>query len=115
MTNNNTRPGGDNQRVCDRLSLNRKILFELDNGQILAGKTEDISPRGALMQLDAMPEGDLLRVSGTLFIISDEGEFSIGYPCMVARQKGRSIALEIDKKAAAAFGNYMTKELLGCQ
>ena len=103
-----------NQRVCDRLKLNRKILFELDNGEILTGQTEDISPRGVLMKTELPSAGDLMDLAGTLFIISDEGEFSIGYPCKVVRLIDNSIALEIDKKAASAFGNYMARELLGC-
>jgi hypothetical protein len=32
----------------------------------------------------------------------------------VARVKQYAIALEVDKGAAAAFGNYMAKDLLGC-
>jgi hypothetical protein len=63
--------------------------------------------------MDTPPQGVLLGAAGTLFIISDGGGFSCGYPCRVVRQKGGLIALEIDRKAAAAFGNYMTKELLG--
>ncbi len=104
-----------NQRVCDRLRLKRKILFELEGGRILTGNTEDISPRGVLMNADARPDSKLLGTSGTIFIISDDGDFSIGYPCKVARQKGNSIALEIDKAAAAAFGHFMAEDLLGRQ
>lgn len=115
MTDNNAKNQNPNQRVCDRLSLSRIILFELENGRILTGKTEDISPRGVLMKTDARPESELLGIAGTLFIISDDGDFSIGYPCKVARQKDSSIALEIDKAAAAAFGHYMAEDLLGRQ
>jgi hypothetical protein len=102
-----------NERICNRLNLHRTLLLELDNGEMLQGRSADISPRGALLKTDARPEGELLGMAGTLFIISDEGYFSVGYPCKVARQEAGSIALEIDKKAAAAFGNYLTKELLG--
>jgi hypothetical protein len=112
MTDNNPKTPGS-RRVCDRLNVARKILLELDTGEILVGKTVDISPRGALIQTDAPAEGDLPGATGTLFIVSDEGQFSIGYPCKVARQEGSSVALEVDKKAAAAFGNFMAKALLG--
>ncbi len=115
MNDNNPKNQNLNQRVCDRLSLSRKILFELANDSILAGKTEDISPRGVLMKTDARPESELVGIAGTLFIISDDGHFSIGYPCKVVRQKDSAIALEIDKAAAAAFGHYMAEELLGRQ
>ena len=113
MTDNNLENQNPNQRVCDRLSLSRKILFELENGSILTGKTEDISPRGVLMKTDARSESELLGIAGMLFIISDDGHFSIGYPCKVVRQKDSAIALEIDKGAAAAFGHYMAEDLLG--
>ena len=115
MTDNNPKNQNPNQRVCDRLSLRRKILFELESGRILTGETEDISPRGVLMKTDARPESELLGIAGTLFIISDDGDFSIGYPCKVTRRKDSSIALEIDKAAAAAFGHYMAEDLLGRQ
>lgn len=113
MTDNNTKTQDANQRVCDRLSLSRKILFELGNGTILTGKTEDVSPRGVLMKTEASSKDELLGITGTLFIISDEGHFSLGYPCKVARQTDSAIALEIDKTAAATFGYYMAEELLG--
>ena len=113
VTDNNPKTQDSSRRVCDRLNLTRRLLLELDNGDILAGRTMDISPRGALMKPDTPPEGGLLGIAGTLFIISDEGRFSIGYPCKVVRLKDSSIALEIHKKAAAAFGLYMTKDLLG--
>jgi hypothetical protein len=113
MNDNNPENQDPNQRVCNRINLTRTLLVELDTGDVLEGRTVDISPRGALMKTELSPDAELLGVAGTLFIISDEGHFSIGYPCKVVRLKGRSIALEVDKKAAAAFGNYMTKELLG--
>ena len=53
-------------------------------------------------------------MAGTLLMISDAGEFSTGYPCKVARVEDSSLALEVDKSSAAAFGNYMAKDLLGC-
>jgi hypothetical protein len=102
-----------NKRICNRLDLHRTLLLELDNGEILQGRTVNLSPRGALLRTDARPVGELLGRAGTLFIISDEGHFSVGYPCKVARQEGDAIALEVDRKAAAAFGNYLTRELLG--
>ncbi len=102
-----------NQRVCDRIAMSRVMLLELDNGEILRGQSVDVSPRGALMETDIPPEDGLLGVAGTLFLISKEGEFSIGYPCRVARVGVSTIALEVDKSAAAAFGNYMAKDLLG--
>ena len=112
MADSDTGNQNANQRVCDRLTVHRKILFELDNGEILTGNTEDISPRGVLMNTESPPGSDLINLTGTLFIISDDGQFSIGYPCKVVRLIGKSIALEIEKKAAAAFGNHMAKELL---
>jgi hypothetical protein len=112
MNDNNPGSRDQNQRVCTRINLTRKILFELDNGDILEGQSVDISPRGVLMETQRQPGSDLSGSAGTLFVISDEGQFSIGYPCRVVRLKGHSIALEIHKKAAAAFGLYMTKELL---
>lgn len=113
MTDSNPKYQTPNQRVCDRLSFSRRILFELENGSILTGKTEDISPRGVLMTTDTPPSGELVGITGTLFIISDEGHFSTGYPCKVARQTESAIALEIDKTAAAAFGHDMAEDLLG--
>ncbi len=113
MNDNKAKSQDRNQRVCDRLNLTRKLLFEMDNGDVLEGSSVDISPRGVLMKTWITPEDGLLGTQGTLFIVSDEGRFSIGYPCKVVRLKDRSIALEIHKNAAAAFGLYMTKELLG--
>ena len=115
MTDSNPKNHIPNQRVCDRLRLRRKILFELESGGILTGNTGDISPRGVLMKTDARPESELLGIAGTIFIISDDGDFSIGYPCKVVRQIDSSIALKIDKAAAAAFGHYMAEDLLGRQ
>jgi PilZ domain len=102
-----------NQRVCDRINITRILLLELDNGDILRGRTVDVSPRGALMETEAPAETGLPGSAGTLFIISDNGQFSTGYPCTVARVKECTIALEVDKNSAAAFGNYMAKEMLG--
>lgn len=113
MNDNNPKNQDPNQRVCNRINLTRNILLELDNGDILQGRTVDISPRGVLMKTDTPPEGELVGIAGTLFMISDEGHFSVGYPCKVVRLKDSSISLEIHKKAAAAFGDYMTKDLLG--
>lgn len=115
MTDDNPENQNSNQRVCDRLKFSRRILFELESGRIMTGKTEDISPRGVLMKTDARSESELLGIAGMLFIISDDGHFSIGYPCKVVRQKDSSIALEIDKAAAAAFGHDMAEVLLGRQ
>lgn len=113
MNSDGTKKPDANERVCNRISVSRTLLLELNDGNILEGRSEDISPRGVLVRTDVPTPGELLDAAGTLFIISDEGKFSYGYPCRVVRQKGELIALEIDKKAAAAFGNYMTKELLG--
>ena len=90
------------------------MLLEIANGDILTGQSVDIRPHGVLMESDTPPEMALLGIAGTLFIISEKGHFSIGYPCRVVRLEPWSVALEIDKKAAAAFGNYMAKDLLGC-
>jgi hypothetical protein len=113
MTANNQNPQACNRRVCDRLNLTRRLLLEIANGDILTGQSVDISPRGVLMKSDRPPEVALLGMAVTLYIISDKGQFSIGYPCRVIRLEISSIALEIDKKAAAAFGNHMAKDLLG--
>lgn len=113
MKDNNSKHREPNGRVCNRMKLSRKLLLELDNGEFLEGRSVDISPRGALMKTAAPPAAELLGSAGTLFIISDEGYFSVGYPCKVVRLKDSSIALEIHKNAAAAFGLYMTQDLLG--
>jgi hypothetical protein len=89
------------------------LLLEIANGDILTGQSVDIRPHGVLMKSDTPPEMALLGIAGTLFIISEKGHFSIGYPCRVVRLERRSIALEIQKKVAAAFGNEMAKDLLG--
>ncbi|MGD8671895.1 MAG: PilZ domain-containing protein [Thiogranum sp.] len=115
MTDNQSKNENPDQRVCNRINVTRTLLLELDNGDILEGRTVDISPRGALFETDVPPEGDLLGIAGTFFIISDEGRFSIGYPCKVVRLKDRAIAIEINKKAAAAFAHDMTEDLLGRQ
>ena len=115
MTANNPKPQASNRRVCDRLPLTRRLLLEIVNGDILTGQSVDISPRGVLMKSDTPAEGALLGMAGTLFIISDKGQFSIGYPCRVVRLEISSLALEIDKKAAAAFANEVAKDLLGHQ
>lgn len=113
MSSNNANNPSFNQRVCDRIAVTRILLLELDNGDILRGQSVDISPRGALMETDVPPEDGLLGMAGTLFLISKDGQFSIGYPCRVARVGASVIALEVDKNSAAAFGNYMAKDLLG--
>lgn len=114
MTGDNSKTRDSNQRVCDRLALSRTLLLEFDNGEIFMGKSVDISPRGALMRTDSPPQKNLLSRAGTLYIISEEGRFSIGYPCKVVRLEDGFIAVEIHKNAAAAFGNYMAQDLLGC-
>lgn len=101
-----------NERVCNRLTLSKTLLLEFANGDILQGRTRDISPRGVLFTPDRPPADASPGMAGTLFMISDEGHFSIGYPCQVVRVSDDSIALALDKKAAAAFGNYLTRELL---
>jgi hypothetical protein len=101
-----------NERICNRLSLSKTVLLELDSGEIIQGQTVDISPRGALFNADTRPHAELQGMAGTLFLISEAGHFSVGYPCRVVRVKAAAIALEINKKAAAAFGNYLAKELL---
>lgn len=113
MDDNGANNHDANHRVCNRIAIARTLLFELENGDVVEGRTLDISPRGALMKPKAAPEKKLLGLAGTLFIISDEGQFSIGYPCKVVRLTDNTIAFEIHKNAAAAFGNYMAKELLG--
>ena len=115
MNDSKPKSAEPDQRICNRLNVARKLLFEQDSGDILNGWSVDISPRGVLMRTERPPKGELVGSAGTLFIISDEGQFSIGYPCKVVRLQKNSIALEIHKKAAAAFGLYMTKELLGQQ
>lgn len=114
MNEKNSKDQASNQRVCNRVSVSRILLLELDNGEILRGRTVDVSPRGALMETETPNESGLLGMAGTIFIISDDGHFSTGYPCKVARVKDSSLALEVDKSSAAAFGNYMAKDLLGC-
>lgn len=111
MTANDAKGAGANRRVCDRLELCRKILVELDSGEILIGQTVDVSLRGALMQTDSEPAAELLGLTGSLFIITDDGQHSGGYACKVVRLEAAAIALELDKKAVVAFGQYMTKDL----
>lgn len=113
MSDNSPENHDPNQRVCNRINLTKKMLLELDNGDVLEGLTLDISPRGALMKPDTLPEGELQGIAGTLYMISAEGHFSSGFPCKVVRLKDHLVALEIHKTAAAAFGNFMTKDLLG--
>jgi hypothetical protein len=113
MTGDGAKIRDSNQRVCDRLALSRTLLLEFDDGEILMGKSVNISPRGTLMKTDSPPQGKWLGRAGTLYIISDEGRFSIGYPCKVVRLEDGFIAVEIHKNAAAAFGNYITDDLLG--
>ncbi len=115
MNESKPKSASSNQRICNRLNVTRKLLFEPDSGDILNGWSVDVSPRGVLMRTERPPASELVGSEGTLFIISDEGQFSIGYPCRVVRMQKDSIALEIHKKAAAAFGLYMTKDLLGHQ
>jgi len=110
---NDTKQRDANRRVCNRIGVNRTLLLEFDNGDILRGRTIDISPRGVLMATETQAEPAMLGVAGTLYIISGEGQFSIGYPCRIVRVKNDSVALEIHKNAAAAFGAYMTEDLLG--
>lgn len=114
MNEKDSKDQASNQRVCDRINVSRVLLLELENGDILRGRTVDVSPRGALMEAETPVESTLLGMAGTIFIISDNGQFSTGYPCKVARVKQYAIALEVDKGSAAAFGNYMAKDLLGC-
>jgi len=114
MNEKDSKDQPSNQRVCDRINVSRVLLLELENGEILRGRTVDISPRGALMEAETPVDSALLGMRGTIFIISDDGQFSTGYPCKVARVKQYAIALEVDKGSAAAFGNYMAKDLLGC-
>ena len=113
MSNKNANNPSSNQRVCDRIAVTRILLLELDNGNIIRGQSVDVSPRGALMETDFPPEEGVLGMAGTLFMISKDGEFSMGYPCRVARVGNNVIALEVDKSSAAAFGNYMARDLLG--
>jgi len=112
-SDNSTSDPNANRRVCDRLSLNRKVVLELDNGEILVGETDDISLRGVLLNVDLLPEGDVLGMKATLFVIGDGGEHSSGFPCKVVRLKDMSIALELDKKVVAAFGQLITREVFG--
>lgn len=102
-----------NQRICNRLRVNRTLLLEFENGDILRGRTIDISPRGVLMETETQVGDEMLGIDGMLYVISGEGHFSVGYPCKIVRVRNDSVALEIHKKAAAAFGAYMTEDLLG--
>ena len=113
MSDSDAKHLGANRRVCNRLSLSRRMLLELDNGEILIGDTEDISLRGVLLKTDVRPAIDLRGITGKLFVIGQEGTHADGYPCKVVRVKDTSIALELDKKFAAAFGQRITNDLFG--
>lgn len=101
-----------NRRTCDRLSVSRKMLLELDNGGIVIGESEDISLRGVLLRTDSLPESELAGMAGTLYVLGSHGGESSGYPCRVIRVRETSLALELDRKVAAAFGQYVTRDLL---
>ena len=111
MNDKNTNNPDSNRRICDRLSLNRRMLLELDSGDILVGESEDISLRGVLLQTDGLFEGDLQGNQGTLYVFGDGGKQSNGFRCRVVRIKGTALALELDKKVVAAFGHYLTNDL----
>ena len=113
MSDKSPNDQGPNERVCNRINMPRTLLLELVSGDVLRGKSVDLSPRGVLVKMDAVLETDLMGQAVTLFIISPEGEFSIGYPCTVVRQEHGAVALEVNRNSAAAFGNYLTKALLG--
>lgn len=102
----------DNRRACDRLSVSRKMLLELDNGEIVIGESGDISLRGVLLNTDSLPETELAGMAGTLYVFSDNGTQSSGFPCSVIRRRETSLALELDRKVIAAFGECVTRELL---
>lgn len=100
-----------NRRACDRLNLTRKMLLELDNGEIVVGESQDISLRGVLLKTDGLLETAPAGMAGTLYVFDDHGKQSTGFPCRVIRLKETALALELDKKVIAAFGQYMTRDL----
>jgi hypothetical protein len=104
---------GDSRRVCERLSLVRKAVLELETGDILVGDTVDISLRGALLEVDLLPDADLSGLNGTLFMIGEDGDHSSGFPCQVVRVTARTVAIRLDKKVVAAFGQLITREVFG--
>ena len=66
-----------------------------------------------ILEAENPPQNLPPGADGTLFLISEDGQFSSGYPCKVVRTEGRTLALEVEKSAAAAFGDHITRDVLG--
>jgi len=109
--NDSNDSSGASRRVCERLGLSRRAVLELDNGDILVGDTVDISLRGVLLQTDLLSGGDISGARGELFMIGEDDEHSSGFPCQVVRVKGGTVAVQLDRKAIAAFGQLINREL----
>ena len=113
MREDDSNKKSDHHRVCNRIKARKVVLLEFSDDSIVRGYSVDISPRGIFLTADVEPERDLQGLPARVYVISDKGQFSNAYPCKVVRHAGLELAVENDKGEAAAFGNEMTRALLG--
>ena len=102
----------DDRRGCERFDLHQQIQLELDGGDNFEGNTANISLSGMLLQTDITPEHEIQNLTGMLYLVRDGRRRSDGYPCRVVRLVNQCIALELERRTAAAFGMRLTKDLL---
>jgi hypothetical protein len=103
----------DDQRRCERLSLHQQIYLELDSGTGFRGNTENISLSGMLLRTDTSPDTGIVGRAGVVHLVHNGQSRSDGYPCRVIRVVNGCIALELERRAAAAFGMRLTRDLRG--
>ena len=96
------------KRICERITFNRQMLVELEDGNTLECITKNISLGGVLLQSTQATDNCGLGQAVKLFIVRDSG-LSGAYHCEVVRISDKFLSLKIDCNAAAQLGKELTK------
>jgi hypothetical protein len=96
-------------RICERIGFNKRMIVELANGTRIEGETADISLGGILMHTDDEVNHGIVGEDAQLLVVLDDETLSTPFQCHIRRVQDHTIALELDRKMAAAFGKTITK------
>lgn len=90
-------------RLYRRLNVDFVVLLEHPDGEVLRGKSVDVSLGGVRICCNQKPRHRWLGETVTLSLAADveDGE---SFKCLIRRQDGKYLALELDRGTAARFG-----------
>ncbi|MBF0142800.1 MAG: PilZ domain-containing protein [Magnetococcales bacterium] len=86
-----------------RIPFETRLVFDAEKGSVHTGLTKDVSLSGAFLITDHRPEGVLVGDVGVATLTRHRGgrEFSMSFPCVVARVTATGLGLDFESPEEA--------------